>query len=178
MFKYLVLLMFLTGCGGSDSSSPQTPQRVFGPRTGVAAEFLPYVYEFERYFGRLTTTPINFALMTGRYTGVCMKVSTGMKFININQKHWRGLTEEQKEQLIFHELGHCELNKMHFDGYRPINGTLCPRSIMKTFLFGLNDISRCYSQNRDYYIQELFRDTIYNRGAIYAQCRHTEKDLK
>jgi Zn-dependent peptidase ImmA (M78 family) len=45
--------------------------------------------------------------------GDCIVRSNATPVIRINVTWWEHLTEEQKEILLFHELGHCVLNKKH-----------------------------------------------------------------
>lgn len=37
-------------------------------------------------------------------------------YILINEKHWRAMREVDRLRLIYHELGHCQLNLSHDDG--------------------------------------------------------------
>jgi len=103
--------------------------------------------------------------------GTCNFVS---ERITIDTKYWKKSTNIEKESLIFHELGHCQLNRQHTSpktsdgsimyyieniGY--ILGILetkedlidgCPASHMHPY-----DISNeCLWAHRDYYNKELF----------------------
>lgn len=75
------------------------------------------------------------------FIGVCHYYDN---LIQINRKFWNKLSVEEKEQLIFHEAGHCTLNKLHDD-----SGT----NIMNTAGFIQKDT---YKRYYDYYIRYLF----------------------
>lgn len=69
--------------------------------------------------------------------------------ILINQKNWDSLNEEEKELVIFHELGHCLLNRQHKTASfsSGVNKSIMHPHIM--------DSSR-YKSKRDFYLDELF----------------------
>ena len=73
----------------------------------------------------------------------------GHKDIVIKQPYWNTLGDYGREQLIFHELGHCALNRDH-DNNKDIYD--CPMSIMYQFTFGDTD---CYPPYRNELLQEL-----------------------
>lgn len=67
----------------------------------------------------------------------------------INYDHWKSLNEYDREVLVFHELGHCILQRGH-NGRRGLNGL--PISIMfPTALRGVD-----YVSNQSEYEFELF----------------------
>lgn len=59
------------------------------------------------------------------------------------------LSESQKEELMFHEFGHCLLGLDHDDALLPTGKA---KSVMNSHLFRGND----YFDNRQYYVDELF----------------------
>ena len=69
--------------------------------------------------------------------------------IRINQNRWSFLNEDQREELLFHEMGHCVLDRLHRTD-RLADGS--PASIMFPTILQ----TATYQQNRDYYLQELF----------------------
>lgn len=109
---------------------------------------------------------------TNDFCGQCTKGNNGTQTqrkikIQNNRTCWSERFEENKETLIFHELGHCFLDRGHFDEYFE-DGS--PKSIMTTFdeapfsrciydFDGGNDssLSSCNKiDRRTYYIDELF----------------------
>lgn len=91
--------------------------------------------------------------------GVCIKYSSGAREILIKQSVWDNFSEELKEILIFHELGHCHIDREHKeDSYEGID-----LSIMHPVLINQEDYIQYYRE----YQEELFlldeqplRDTI------------------
>ena len=47
--------------------------------------------------------------------GVCIKYNNGDREILINKEAWDTFSDAKKEILIYHELGHCSLNRNHDD---------------------------------------------------------------
>ncbi len=99
--------------------------------------------------------------LDNREAGICYYGgSTMLANIRINHKLWMNYTQYAKEELIFHELGHC-LYKLDHDEEKktlPVLGKFreCPKSLMNSHQSVGNE---CYSSNRDYYINEM-RDKI------------------
>ena len=82
----------------------------------------------------------------------CGKES-GNLVITVDQKQWEYLTLYRKEQLMFHEFGHCILDRHHCN--RLIKGS--PMSIMHEGEF---IIARDYKKNRHWFFIELFREPV------------------
>lgn len=131
-------LILLIGC----SVGPGTPP------------LLMYVKRFEHECKRLVTIPVLFADLQGRSAGNC-QIRGGIRRIYIDYKEWMQYSDLGKEQLVFHELGHCVLNRYkHDDTFIQIRGVLMPRSIMYPVVFGYTE---AYEENREYYVKELCR---------------------
>ena len=47
--------------------------------------------------------------------GQCTQATGSYNHIVIDPVYWRGYTELNREALVFHELGHCILNRGHLD---------------------------------------------------------------
>lgn len=72
--------------------------------------------------------------------------------ITANMIEWKLMSEDKREALMFHELGHCILNRRHDSEYVEIKGKWVPRSLMNPFILS----SQIYLENREYYLDELF----------------------
>lgn len=57
---------------------------------------------------------INFSNLTEDQIGLCI-IFPLKKHILIDSRYWNKATEQQKKQLIFHELTHCVLHYNHVD---------------------------------------------------------------
>lgn len=122
--------------------------------------FLPYIKSFENVYGhKISDIPIEFKDQDSDIVGVCLIWKTGEKAIEVDEIQWNYLSEKQQEQLIFHELGHCQLGLKHNDNYRyDITGyKLCPNSIMNPNIFSDYSIDNCYIPEFNEYIKELFK---------------------
>lgn len=53
--------------------------------------------------------------LEAQMAGKCTKFSTGARIIYIDQQSWAGRSELEREFLVFHELGHCYLDRPHLD---------------------------------------------------------------
>jgi len=77
----------------------------------------------------------------------------GFREILISKEVWKGLSPDQKEELVFHELGHCELNLGHIDGQYMNTG--CPLSLMAPRLFSKHQALACYNRYKEYYVGQI-----------------------
>lgn len=90
----------------------------------------------------------------GEVIGECNSYSDGTRTIQIDSDFWANATDDQREQVMYHELSHCSMYIGHTPGYiigGPMNN--CPTSIMNPYVFG-NAID-CYTNNKAYYYKEL-----------------------
>lgn len=88
--------------------------------------------------------------LNGSIVGQC-RISDGERSVTIDAVYWRSATLYEREMLVFHELGHCYLERDHDDGANR-NGTC--KSIMHS---GLTNCRMSYNQlTRSSYLDELF----------------------
>ena len=83
--------------------------------------------------------------------GKCLKYSNGTRVVTIEVMTWNGYSDLEKEFLIFHELGHCFLDREHTDK-ADVNGN-CVSIMHSSSQACVNN----YSNSRDQYLDELFR---------------------
>lgn len=81
--------------------------------------------------------------------GACM-IGVYKSKIKIKTNSWRAMTDEEKEMLIFHELGHCVLGRKHCD----VKSNGIPISIMYPNIL----VSGQYRNSRKYLLDELFNE--------------------
>lgn len=82
--------------------------------------------------------------------GTCANIS-GFPLIVIDRGYWALSNEDEHEELIMHELGHCLLNRDHCEAKVDGKGS----SIMAAEMLG----SKIYVPNREKLINELFNPT-------------------
>ena len=156
-----VILLFLLVSCGLPKQDLQDPRE----STASSSELSNYVHDFEdSYFtytnrNLIVQTPIHFSNRIYNYkdsngnapAGICLKWIKGNEYITeilIRESLWNVLSENSKTVLIFHELGHCELNKKHNSS--KIKGI--PLSIMNPYIIG----SYYFSKYREEYLREFF----------------------
>lgn len=84
--------------------------------------------------------------------GVCYWISANPNHIVLNSIYWNQFSSDQKESVLFHELGHCFLNRDHNDAALS-NGTC--ESIMHSGTS--QNCQHAYNANsKSYYLDELF----------------------
>lgn len=113
--------------------------------------FQPIVTEFERDYGQqIRTMRIDFDYNMGPgVVGYC-HIAESPRRISINPAYWDSFTDAQKKQTLYHELGHCELNRKHVQD---------PNSIM--FPYTYNDyMAEDWNANPDEYLEELFKEDV------------------
>jgi hypothetical protein len=174
----LALILNLARC-----APPPTPPLPAQPRT-VDAAFETYVQSFEAIFGEKVQMSIEFSnTLASQYAGMCTVEENdtyryGTRMIQINPTYWPGIGFYGQQQLIYHELGHCALGRVHWsalDGNESgctwdSNGNCdqgFPLTIMYPVAFGNNGN---YQNNLQYYSNELFHwnpaDIDANQGSI------------
>jgi hypothetical protein len=123
--------------------------------------FLPYVQNFETVSSeegrevRITDLILSFGPTNNiTETGVCEIATNETPRVTINQGIWNGLNNNDRQEVIFHELGHCVLRRRHQEGeIRNFNNTAwVPASIMYPYRIP----GAIYIANVDHYHGELF----------------------
>jgi hypothetical protein len=93
--------------------------------------------------------------------GLCIWGFLSGRQILINKEQWKDLDDLSRESLVFHELGHCALNRAHnadlISGAETglkADDKKYPKSLMNpVFVNGTT-----YKKLQDYYLRELFGD--------------------
>lgn len=175
-FIYIIISLILVSCGKNQNI-----------KTSIPKEFSKYVQKFEElsknsYINK--PARVSGVVMTltdsldNETNGVCYKeeldksnfgtqlyimfngVPKSQKYIEISSTYWRYATDAEKEALIFHELGHCMLNREHLNGFSLQNNRYY--SVMNYFSFE----GETYTRNYQYYIRELFKAKGFNENEI------------
>lgn len=124
-------------------------------------EFTPYVAKFKEdslKYGRKDlqdfSIPIEFATLSNKdeeyqVVGLCRYIPF-MRAIFIDERFWRTSSETMREIVLYHELGHCVLDKDH-DEETDLLGI--PKHLMYPSVLS----SRNYEAKKDYYLKDLFK---------------------
>lgn len=127
----------------------------------VEADFQIYLDEFEaatgvRYQGDIMFTATgSLEFYVKDAIAICAEYKDGGKIIRVDTGFWLTADNESREQLIFHELGHCALGRKHKDNKMLLNVEeiqyYVPQSIMYPRSFG----GWMYRELKQYYLKEL-----------------------
>lgn len=160
-----VALLFLTACG------PIIPDPRNIKQTDPA--FTKYIGAFEYMYGRsIGDIPIGFTTtLDGTFIGMCTVWSTGYRQIEIDQEYWnsKNTSELNKIGLIFHELGHCVLNRGHIKDKMKANMYGYDYSVPVSIMYPYNFFSDFYKPLEDYYMEELFTSNRKGTPGVYNQ---------
>ncbi len=149
--KYLIILVLLSGCG----SAPGQIDPVFQP---YVDNFVEEGMVHERYNLDSSSLSVQFGdhnYMASQFiVGFC---DYGQNSVQIDPVVWANWANylPSREQLIYHELGHCLLHRQHRnDEIQDPNAWLGKRpvSIMHASVFNYMD----YENHRTDYVNELF----------------------
>lgn len=109
--RYLIILIGLMSAGGCGAKPPVDPL------------LAPYVDRFQEAAHQVGFSPIEVELEIGFEAmeeagtlGECQFFSSILgeqRKIMVDRAAWDALGDEQREILMFHELGHCVLNREH-----------------------------------------------------------------
>lgn len=156
--KLLPLLLALAGCGNNFQYSEQGDSPYAG--IGIDTAFFAQVEAFEVEWGQQVTNIDMFfvdriAYMDDTVIGACIIVTGGsrayQRVIQVDRAAWGASDDADfREILIFHELGHCALNRGHNNALFVDNTA---RSIMNAVV---NPVLPAYRERRQYYVNELF----------------------
>lgn len=133
---YVCILLLFTGCG----------------RTIVDVQLQPYFNSFANKI-HVSTAGVSGTIqpMHTQAIGVC-DISSAT--ITIDSTYWNTIDDSQREQLVFHELGHCAMGLQHVNTTQPDK---CPTSIMYPLAFG---DSPCYFENVQHYYTQLIGEKV------------------
>ncbi len=127
--------------------------------------FASYIQSFEekgrQYFNdpsfQIGDIPINFGIPADdSYKGVCYTYPDNTKEIIIDQAWWSSASHEYREALLFHELGHCRLNRRHQDEIIASSFGAYKSSLMNAKIV----VPREYAPLKEEYLRELFTTDI------------------
>ena len=145
-----MVFILIAGCG--ENFEPEQPD------PGIHADLIEYVERFEdiakEYHGDDYVLPemdidIGDTSNVANTSGCFSCVTVGWCVRHSDKPSQISYSDAEKELLMFHELGHCVLDRRHRDTLTPHD---VPLSIMATIMIDVE----VYKNNREYYIDELF----------------------
>lgn len=157
--KILILTALVVSCGATeakdyrhvptDDTYPRYDPRSFKT---IESDFIDTANKFSTEFGvGLKDLSIGYRDFEGT-AGVCWSYSSGHREIWVSL-NYRKIKGAQKEQLLYHELGHCLLGLEHNDEHEDER----PESIMRSWAFNGYEIENYYTPTRPRYINEMLQ---------------------
>lgn len=155
---FLIAMCFSIGLLMSSCAKENSDNLVVEELT-IDAELLPY---FERFVAEGAERGITINLVEKRIEGFlidieetdvagqCSYSATSTRKVNIDINYWNRATDLEKEFVVFHELGHCYLERTHSDTQENRICTSIMHSGTSGCRFRYNAISRSE------YLDELF----------------------
>lgn len=128
-----------------------------GRKGQVDPAFSAYVRDFETKIGvPVTNVDIKFGKLKAPTIGMCYD---GGQFnqIQIDPDFWQTMNEDGREQLMYHELGHCVLGQGHNNETAILDNMNVEGSIMNSYWFGH---AEHYSKHKEKYKQALKRNAV------------------
>lgn len=167
----LVLAIVLEACTGCAPKGHAPQYRVSGFETQVAAFEDASIEQGQPIVITDLIIELNDNIHGQGENGLCTENSNQTPLILIDATFWATASDQGKEALVFHELGHCILQRSHV---KVVDSNYVPASIMFPCASvyndtGLQGMVTCngirtnvmtdvdsYQQNRQNYINELF----------------------
>lgn len=151
--------MLLQSCAGQKEKTNQLQ---------IGSDFTQFISNFESVSGSkgqalsIEDLIVQFgSTPTMNETGVCEITDGETPIVTINEKIWLNLNTMDRQEVIFHELGHCVLRRKHQEGTVTVGGYwgTIPNSIMYPYRIP----GSIYQPNEAYYDTELFDPAKYNQ---------------
>lgn len=114
---------------------------------------------FESLYTRSTAgISIGFSDLKDNMVGLCTRWTSGYRQIQIDRDYWfnPSTTQEAKIGLIFHEMGHCALNRGHNNETFYYSGSHILGDVPTSLMNMYNFYSPYYKELQSYYFDELF----------------------
>jgi hypothetical protein len=148
LYSVALLSLFAQGCARAPEHEPTVR---------IDADAAPYVARFEQEASlrgqalSVTDLIVEFGQVQGTDRGECQLASGETPVVVLSQAAWDRSSDSEREELVFHELGHCLLGLRHEAG---LTSDGIPASVMNpTEIDGA-----IYKQNREYYLSGLFKE--------------------
>lgn len=147
MRTIVISALILSSCGHSDNTN------------FVDADLAPYISRFEQDLGvDASNVSASFASLSPPTLALCYQWSDNKNHIDVDLNAWRWMDDLGREQLVYHELGHCVLHQQHENELIVVgDGRTVYGSIMNQYWFGE---SWFYSTYRDNYKRALKIDGV------------------
>lgn len=161
---FLSVTLYLSACGlpipfiNDQVNKDAGESRQFESTNPV---FHSYIEEYEQK-GKSATgkqnfkvndIPVNFGDTENiAFQGVCFEYFDGKKEIIIRESWWKNVNEQYRKSLLFHELGHCHLNREHLEETLKVSDQTHKVSLMHSIVLTPKE----FQSYEEEYMHELF----------------------
>jgi hypothetical protein len=162
-FRHLILWSIIVGSDVNISGTPAYTENLpeLKMYTNRFYQLSKIYLPQKRYMTPQSNIHVEFGDLGGNNVGLCkrlfLKSDLVRPIITIDKKAWDRFSKTQKEQLMFHELGHCALGRLHTEetiSFMP--GWDIGASLMHPYLDAVPTMF--YSVYRKNYLEELFQN--------------------
>lgn len=146
-YSILPLILLISACGQA-------------PKFSVDPALEPYVISFYseasnkgkhiQHYSLVVTMDTKGDLQSKGYAGICHLKQGEHPWVEINQVYWNSADTQHRQQVVYHELGHCLLGRAHKSN-RSIDGTIKSLMFPDTSL-NTNMLIKYHEE----YVNELF----------------------
>lgn len=122
----------------------------------VDERLAPMVARFEKRYGKsIGNIPVQILPLSDNRAGTCRLWYDGRREIIVSEQFYNDVKHDTflLQATVFHELGHCVLDRDHESGRTTRNNANIYKSLMYPYVFSSSEI---YEDNADYYHDELF----------------------
>lgn len=138
-YFFVIICFLLASCGRQKDVVPAE----------VESTYRLFVEKAEHYGSKLKSRSLQiYFINTPKNEVAQCEKNSDLALIRISPAIWKSASSDSREMILFHELGHCLLDRDHTDGY--VEGR--PRSIMHSY--GVN--SKHFGEHKEDYFRELF----------------------
>lgn len=126
--KLIIAFMFYacSGCGMADKLPTDVNGKNDNPPKYSMQDHNPIFDEYTTDFPSNTKQiPIVFVEDMKDKAGVCYRWPNGHREVEINETTWVNYSDSQRRWLIWHELGHCELDMGHMNVHMNDDDEVC-----------------------------------------------------
>lgn len=153
MKTFIFCLLFMASC--TCNSTPS--HKLLGQGRKIDTDLEPIVKLFEKDLNVKVDYEVGFFTATkASQMAACDARTDGTKYVHVDRRYFDVMTDAQREQILFHELGHCSLGAAHTDGIITFSDEKgkWPKSLMRGQNF-TNEEAEVYFSHRMYYINEM-----------------------
>lgn len=163
----------LTNAGTRARTGDMTPEASLSL---VDTRLVPMVERFQERYGKaIGNVPVQIRPLSNNRAGTCRLWYDGRREIIVSEQFYNDTKDDEflLQATVFHELGHCVLDRDHDWGKTTQNSAKIYKSLMYPYVFSS---STTYEDHYDYYHDELFSQKAKGSLALRHNLAHASGD--